>query len=338
MAFQQAQNDYNNTAGVKGPTDFTAQFTPDMLAAFQKQANYGMADNPAVTNATNAGTALTGAGTNAVTSGLNTLGGFTPDQIAQNNIDAANKYVAGQNIPGQVDAAMHDAIRSANENAIPAIQRAAAGSGNVNSSRAALSQGVVERGLAEQAGNLSTQLRAQAYNNGLNLGQQGNASAITAALGGATAGNAAAGTGVNAGTAAVNNQNNLFNLADTAQKNQLAGSQADLTNQLQQQQHATNDPWQALNNYFNLVGAKSWGGETTGNSTTNTQQTPSGMSILGGLLSGVGGMGLNFGTGGLSGALGGLFGGGASAANTGIAGGGYLGTGGQVYPGPGYYG
>lgn len=284
QAFQDASNAYDKASGATGPGQYTAQYTPDQLSAFQKMLDFGMGGASGAAGATAAGNTLTGAGANASTSGLGVLSGFTPGSIADNNIAAANKYVAGQDIPGQVDAAMLDARRNASENVLPALARSDAATGNINSSKDAISQGLVERGLADKAGALSAQLRGAAYDNGLTLGQQGTNSALTAALGQVTGGNSAVNSGVNAGNSGVAQQTGLFGIANNAINSQVNANQAGLTNQEQQFEHQTNDPFAALMNFYNIIGNRPWGQNTTGTSTSTTESTPSGLqSIIGGV-------------------------------------------------------
>lgn len=284
QAFQGASNALNQAQGAQAPTNYTATFTPEQINDFENMLGYGMASNPAVTNANNAALSLTPTGISASSGGLNALSGFTPENQVTNNIDAANRYVAGQDIPAQVDAALADARRQASEQTLPALARAAAGSGNINSSRTAIQQGIVQRGLAEKGADLSAQLRANAFNNGLQLGQQGNNNALQAAMDRVLGGNSAVGAGVNAGTSAINNQSGLFNIANTAIANQHTAAQAPLTNEQQQYQAAVNNPFAALMNFYNIIGNRPWGATTVGNAQSDTQQTPSTFSsIIGGI-------------------------------------------------------
>lgn len=285
-----ARDALSNASNATSPTDYTAGYSPDQLSAFQKMLDFGMGGSPSATSASAAGASLTGAGSNAATNGLDTLSGFTPGSIADSNIAAANKYVAGQDIPAQVDAAMLDARRNANEDVLPALARSDAATGNINSSKNAISQGLVERGLAEKAGALSAQLRGQAYDNGLTLGQQGTNSALSAALGSVTGGNSAVNSGVNAGNSGLAQQTGLFDIANNAINGQHTAAQDTLTNEEQQFEHQTNDPFTALMNFYNIIGNKPWGTNVTSTGTSTSTQTPSGMSVLGGILGGIGGM------------------------------------------------
>lgn len=288
QAFQGAQTALNEAQGAKAPTDYTAQFTPQQLDAFQQMLNYGLSPSSSAAAAGAAGSQLTGAGTSAATGGLNTLSGINPASETANNITAANQYVAGQDIPSLVNAAMLDARRQANEQTLPSLARQAAGSGNINSSRTAIAQGIVDRGLAERAGALSAQLRGDAYDKGLALGQQSNNNALQAAMARVSGGNATAGTGLSAGNSAINQQTGLFNIANNAIANQYNAAQAPLTNEAQQYQAAINDPFAALVNYYNIIGNRPWGSSTVASGTATSEKTPSGLSSL---IGGIGAIG-----------------------------------------------
>lgn len=254
---------------------------------------YGTGNDNIPASSAAAGSALSSAGANATTTGLNDLAGFTPQGGTQSNIDAANAYVAGQNIPAQVKADMLGANQEASDETLPQIARNAAATGNVNSSRSAIEQGIVERGLAQQAGGLGAQLQANAYNTGLNLAEQNSEATNNALLNkmtGLTSGGSTAGyIGTNANTGAVGQAGGLFNIANSGIQGEYQAAQAPLTNQEQQYEAQTNDPFAALNNFYNIIGNRSWGGTTTGSSSTTQTNTPSTLSTIGGILGGVGG-------------------------------------------------
>ncbi|MFK5596832.1 hypothetical protein ACFZ8E_07485 [Methylobacterium sp. HMF5984] len=115
----------------------------------------------------NQGNALYNAGMatqNAATQGL---ANWTSTDHTQANIDKANQYASAQNVDGQVQAAMRDQYRLASENTLPTLYRQASGTGNLNSDRTALAQGVVDRGLAEKSADLSATIRSNLFNQGL---------------------------------------------------------------------------------------------------------------------------------------------------------------------------
>jgi hypothetical protein len=299
-AFTKAQTAYGQASGAKAPTDFVAQFTPQQLQNFQSMFNYGSGNTSAGTAAT--GGALQTAGTNATQGALTGLTNYDPTKLnnASSITDVAKQYVDGQNIDAQVNNAMRNARETARDVTLPGIEQNAAITGNSNSSRTGIAQGLVERGLAEQSADLGASLRSQAYKDGLSLASSNananNVNSLGALSSGANAGTNAANTGVNASGQAINDQGNLFNLANTGAAGQQAATQANLDNQQAQFQSGTTAPYAALQQLMGIIGTNNWGGQTTGTSTTT--KTPSAWEVMGGLLgtagsaaTGLGGLG-----------------------------------------------
>lgn len=286
-AFQKAQTAYTTSSQAQAPTNFTAQFTPDQLATFQQMLGYANGNTtPATTSAT--GTTLQNAGADATSGALSGLSAYDPTKLnnTQSLIDSANQYVAGQDIDSQVNNAMLNARQTARDVTLPGIEQNAALSGNTNSSRTGIADGLVERGLAEQAANLGASLRSDAFKNGLTLASTNananNVASLGALSGAASAGTNAANSGVNASTAGINQQTGLFNLANAAGTGEQSANQADLTNQNQQYQSGVNSPYASLQQLMNIIGSQKWGSETTG--TQETKTNPSLFSTIAGLL------------------------------------------------------
>jgi len=310
-AFNDATNTaYNTAKQAVAPDNYVAQMTPDQLATFQKMMAYTNGNTiPDTTGST--ATTLQGAGTNAVTGALSGLNSFDPTQLNSTNpiVDAANKYVAGQDIDAQVRDAMLNATQTARDVTLPGIERDAALTGNTNSSRTGpggIAEGLVQRGLAEQAGNLGATLRNAAFSHGLDLASanaNANNSAILAALqarlGG---GNTAAAEGVNAGSSSINDKGQLFSLADKAGSGEQAAQQAYLDNLYKQYLSKVQAPYDPINGLMSVIGSQKWGqtgtattsnsgttsGTATGTSDQKTTSTPSAWQIIGGLLGGLG--------------------------------------------------
>lgn len=257
------------------------------MQAFQAQLGYGTGNSNIAGSSAAAGSSLTGSGANAAQTGLYGLSNFTPQGTTQSNIDSANQYADANSgaIPGMVAGAMRDANQNYTDNTAPAIQRNAAGTGNINSTAPSIQQGIVQRGLAQTAADTSAQMRGSLYSQGLNLAQtqsqNNNQNTLAALMGSASGGTSAVNSGVNANTGAVGQQTGLFNIANTGASNLNTGNQADLTNQLQAFNFGQNSPFAALQNFYNIIGNKSWGGSTTGTGTSTTQSTPSTMSMIG---------------------------------------------------------
>jgi hypothetical protein len=285
-AFGKAQTAYGQASQAQAPTDFVAQFTPDQLGVFKSMLGYGTGTSTAGTSTT--GNALQTAGTNATQGALSGLTNYDPTKLnnTQSISDAANQYVSGQNIDAQVNNAMLNARQTARDVTLPGIDQNAAITGNANSSRAGIAQGLVERGLAQQSADLGASLRSQAYQQGLQLASNNananNTNSLGALTGAAGAGTNAANSGVNASSSAINDQKGLYDLATGGASGQQQAQQANLDNQNAQFQSGTQSPYAALQGLMGIIGANNWGGQTTGTSTTT--KTPSAFETIGGLL------------------------------------------------------
>jgi hypothetical protein len=286
-AFTKAQTAYGQASQAKAPTDFVAQFTPQQLQNFQSMFNYGSGNTSAAGTAATGG-ALQTAGTSATQGALSGLTNYDPTKLnnTQSISDAANQYVSGQNIDAQVNNAMLNARQTARDVTLPGIEQNAAISGNSNSSRTGIAQGLVERGLAQQSADLGASLRSQAYQQGLGLASSNananNANSLGALSSAAGAGTNAANSGVNASSSAINDQGNLFNLAGQGASGQQQATQANLDNQQAQFQSGTQSPYAALQGLMGIIGANNWGSNSTGTSTTT--KSPSAFETIGGLL------------------------------------------------------
>lgn len=290
-AFNGAQNAYGQASQAVAPTDFTAQLDPTAIAAFnqmvQQGGNLSTPDQQAAT-----GTALQTAGTSGVTGALSGLSTYNPSATnnTQSQVDAANQYVAGQNIPAQVQNAMLGATQTANDVTMPGIEQNAAGTGNTNSTRTGIADGLVQRGLAEQSAALNGSLSGTAFANGLSLANntanENNVNNLGALTTAGNIGNTAANTGVNAGSASVANQGALTSEAAAGGAGLTAAQQADLTNQAQQYQAQVTDPYAAAMGLMGVAGTNNWGQTSTG--TNNTTSTPSAWDTISGLMSSAG--------------------------------------------------
>jgi hypothetical protein len=306
QGLQGALSTANKNALGGTPTGFTAQMTPEQLASYQNLYNSATGNTSATTQGST-GALASNAGAAGIQGALNGYAGYNPN--IQGEINAGNSYAAGQNIPGQVQAAMQGANQEAQDVTLPGIDSSAAGTGNTNSSRTGVAQGIVQRGLAEQAGGLTAQLGANAFNTGAGL-QNSNYSNILGGLQGFGATSTGAlGVGTGALSSNVGNQGALGEQALTgasgAQQNQQLGFQ----NQNQQYQFGQNSPFTALQNYMNGLNVNAGG---TSNATSTS--TPSFMQTIGSLL-GAGGSALGSAAGPFGGGSGilGMFGGSGSS-------------------------
>jgi Chaperone of endosialidase len=297
-AFGNAQTAYNTASQAVAPTNFTAQMDPTQIAAYNQMVSQG--SDLGVSN-TQAGTgaALQSSGVSGVNGALSGLSNYNPS--ATNNGatvgSTAQQFVDAQNIPAQVAAATEAATQQARDVTMPGIEQNAATSGNTNSTRTGIADGLVQRGLAENAQNLTGSLTGQAEAQAQALAQtqanNNNTNTLGALSTAGNIGNTAASTGVNAGTASVGTQGALSSEEAAGGAGLTAAQQAILTNQEQQFQSQTQSPYAALNGLMGVIGSNNWGSSTNG--TSDTTSTPSAWDTISGLMSSAGALGKGIG-------------------------------------------
>ena len=287
QAFSGASDALNKTNANTYSGQQVAQFTPDQLATFQRMVGYG-GDLSGANATSSAGTGTMTAGASAIQQALGGLGSYTPTGGTSSNIAAASQYADNPYISGQVDAAMRDANRQVNEQALPGQQRSAALTGNTMSSKNALAQGVIQRGLAEKTADVSANLRGQAYNTGLNLAEQGrqydNSAILDALRSSAAAGTGAFSTGVGATSSGIDQAKGLFDIANAGGAGQQQNTQNQIDDAKTQKEYANSNTWQNLQNFYNIIGSNNWGGTSNGTTTSS----PSFWNVLGGMMGSVG--------------------------------------------------
>lgn len=317
-AFNRAEDAYNKTMA-QGPYsgDYVAQGGPESTAAFTQAFDFG--SDPRVQEmvrgmlGTSSGLMSDGAGwIKQGAEGLSSLAGDQTDNIIAN----ASKYADNPYIAGMINAIREDASRQASENAIPSLYRGAAGNNALNSDRAALSQGVVERGVNDFVGKAAADIRYNAYDKGLSTakGEMDSRRGAYGSLG--SLGLGAFGQGTSGFGAGIGAQQDLNQMAATGAEGLRTLKQLGLDNEMAKYQGQANFPWAALQNYYSLVGDKSWGGTRDwsqagiGSSTETKKVTPGITDYMGATTGGLGSlfaapMGGTSAMGGLLGYLGG---------------------------------
>jgi hypothetical protein len=291
---KQLENTFNEAKGIYDAKKGSSWYEGDLHAGLDPLTQQGIAG---------AGIYAQGAGRDAANqvgnSASNILSGSSDQLIgtigryadmagqdpAQANIAAAGQYANNPHLQGQIDAVGSDIRRNLGENIMPSIDREATASGNINSSRAGVAEGIAARGANEAFSRAAGDMRYGAYESGLDRAE----SARTANMG--AMGDAAGlyGNAVQTGMTGAEGgqQMNLQMLNTMIQSGQI--SQADA----QAMMEADFNRWQGndtrdqslLNQYYGVVGDKNWGN-------TTTQKTQG--SILGAAL-GIGSMAAGFG-------------------------------------------
>lgn len=121
--------------------------------------------------------ALTGTGINNV-GFANNFGNNAADLYSrfsgdptQSFFNTANQYANNPYVDSLIDASSRDVTRNLFERELPGIDRAAAGSGNLNSTRAGVESAIATRGAADRLADMSGQIRSQFFGKGLEMGQ-----------------------------------------------------------------------------------------------------------------------------------------------------------------------
>jgi hypothetical protein len=310
------------------PSYSPLSYTP--LVSPQFAANAGQLDQAAQSNANrfgdmvNTGAGLLPAFNRASGAAGSVLSSATTDPT-QGNIAAAGSYANNPYMAGMIRAAQTPIERQLNEVSIPNLNIGAAGTGNTDSSRSAMTEAILRRNAGIDESNVAANLQGNAYNSGLNLAEQARMGNMGAAL---NAGGLFSNVG-NSGSNLITSGNNgqISNLNVPIQVDQMY--QQDQQNQnnvnYQNANAGAQFPWQQLNNFWGIAGhplgtnttgsslgaatgnATSTGNtsgtsQSTGTNLTNGTQTQPGPGILGGLLGTATGIGSFFtpGLGGIS--------------------------------------
>lgn len=272
----------SQAAASNQPTNFVAQFTPEQLATFQQMLGFANG-NPVPSTLSGAGTGQLASGTAGATGALTDLlsAGSTDPTAA--NLASATAYAQNPYIGQMVDNALQTAREQVRDVTLPGITTGAAASGNTNSSRTGIAQGLVERALAEQGAGLYGQLAGSAYSQGLSQAEQqreANLGALSTAggLGTTIAGQGSGNLGGSIGAAG-----DLFSLAQGGGAGLQASQQAAIDQILQKYGFGVQAPYAPLQSFASLINPVAALG-TQGTSSGTSTYTPSIYQVIGGLM------------------------------------------------------
>lgn len=289
--FQSAAGLYNQYMGQPYYSgDLYANMTPEQIAAAKGAAGWaGGAGLDAYRGMMgNAGQFMNQSGNYIDLA--NRLGGYNPGDPTQSNISNAGQYANNPYLNGAIDAASRDVTRNLTEDVLPGINRQASGAGNTNSTRTGIAEGIALRGAQDRIGDIASTIRADAYNNGLNMSenarQANQSNMLNAWANGLTGLNNAIGRGMdmtNQGGQGVVNMYDLMGRAgDKFQQDNQGQINADYT----RWQGQYNQPWDLLSKYMGAVGGSNWGSTTTSTTPGSWQGALTG--ALGGATAGLG--------------------------------------------------
>ena len=230
--------------------------------------------------------------TNNYLSAANRMAGYNPADPTQQNIQNAGQYADNPYLNGAIDAASRDVTRNLTEDVLPGINRNAAGTGNTNSTRTGIAEGIALRGAQDRLGDISSTIRADAYNSGLNLSEQGRQANMGSYLQGQGMGldalNTAVGRGMDMRNQGMQGTVNMYDLMGRAGDKYQQDQQGYNDANYQRWQGQYNQPWDLLSRYMGAVGGTNWGSQTQ-SATTNPGSTMGAIQgALGGASAGYG--------------------------------------------------
>ena len=266
-------------------------------------------------------------------------------------LNTASQFANNPFMDGMIDNVGRDISRNLRESDLTSLNLGAAGAGNMNSSRAGAAEAILMRGAQDRLGDISSGIRGNAFNAGLDMAANQRESMFRNAL---TSSNQdintrlaagqnfmnLGGVGTTLGSMALDSRGNQAALTGNVGNALQGEEQRKIDENIAQFQNKENTDWSRLGNYYGLVGDKSWGSE--GVQSTKTPG-PSGLQTALGAAMTVGGIAAAPFTGGMSlgltgmgmQALNGGGGGAPSVPMAGYGGGGQVGYGGGSWNGMG---
>ena len=162
-------NQYNANPAYAGPR--VAGLNPFQTGAANTLGNFAQGFTPDATNAAaNLGFSNIGAGMGFGSNAQDIFNRASMDPTQQ-IIGQAGQFADNPYTQGMIDAASRDVTRNLFENQLPGIDRAASGTGNLNSTRAGVESAIAQRGAADRLADMSSEIRGKFFGQGLGMAQ-----------------------------------------------------------------------------------------------------------------------------------------------------------------------
>jgi hypothetical protein len=259
-----------------------AGLTPEQQALIQQGTQFGTNQFGQAQNLQNMSMGALGATSGFGQNAADIYGQYAGVDPTQQIIAQAGQYANNPYTQGIIDSASRDVTRNLYENQLPSLALGTTGSGNINSTRAGVQQGIAERGAAERLADISSNIRGQFFQSGLgqaqnqynqNLQNQLAANQGVQGAFGAGVGGMAAGQQLGAGG---------FALGQTAAGMNQAQQQNQINADMQRFAEERDIPMDVMARYMQTIGGN-YGG-------TQTQTAPeTGGGFMGALQGGLGG-------------------------------------------------
>lgn len=162
-------NQYNANPAFTGQR--VAGLNPFQTGAANTLGTFSQGFTPMASNAAgNLGFSNIGAGMGFGSNAQDIFGRASMDPT-QAILGAAGQFADNPYTQGIIDAASRDVTRNLFENQLPGINRAASGTGNLNSTRAGVESAIAARGAADRLADTSSKIRGQFFGTGLDMAQ-----------------------------------------------------------------------------------------------------------------------------------------------------------------------
>lgn len=192
----------------------------------------------------------------------------------QGILSTAGQYSDNPFITGMIDSVGRDINRNLRENDLISLNLGAAGAGNMNSSRAGAAEALLMRGAQDRMGDISSQIRGDAWNQGLAMaanqresmfrnGLAASNQDINTRLAAAQNFMGLGGVGTSLGAMGVENRANQAAFTGNVGNALQAEEQRQIDENMRRFEARESQDWTRLGNFYGIVGDKSWGGTTT---------------------------------------------------------------------------
>lgn len=206
----------------------------------------------------------------------------------QQFLDTASQYANNPYVDGIIDANSRDVVRNLNENQLPSLNNAAAGTGNTNSSRTGIAEGIIQRGASDRLADISSGIRSQFFSQGLNAAQDQYNKQFSQASGANEQLSDAYKTGASSLTNAQGANGTNFDQSQAAGGLYQRQDQAGLDASKQQFSEQQNNQLDLLNKYMTMIKQ----GQGGGSAVNTTPQSPVASGIQGALGAGLAAYGM----------------------------------------------
>lgn len=290
QSFGAAKNIYNSSKGTPYfEGDTYAGMSPEAKKALESLKAY--AGGSAMTQGQQISQIGSDIASGAAGKALGHLDRFTTlagEDATAGNIAAAERYADNPHVQGMIDANSRDVTRNLSEVTLPGIDRAASGTGNINSSRAGIAAGVAQRGAEDRIGDISAQIRGQAYESGLDRASRDRESKLSAFEKAAGSYSSLTDQGLSAIRSGIDTAMGAYDTINKANAVGQADQQGKLDAAFSKWKGEDEREMDLLSRYFNIVGGNQWGQSGTSSGTTTQKTSGNILGQLAGAAAGIG--------------------------------------------------